>query len=65
MEDDKFPIIPADLMTALNKKFPERSPEKNETEKDLYWRGGQRSVIRVLNDLYERQNENITTRRIL
>jgi hypothetical protein len=63
--EDHLPPIPEDLLAALDKLFPERSPELGEAEGQLRWRGGQRSVIRFLKEHYARQNENITDRQIL
>jgi len=65
MDDPKVPLIPDDLIDYLHKLFPERSPELGESMEMLYWRGGQRSVIRYLLAKYEEQNENITDRNVL
>lgn len=47
-----FPIIPRDLLEELNQRFPKESPTISETERELMWRGGQRSVIEFLNTTY-------------
>jgi hypothetical protein len=58
--EDRFPPVPDELLQVLNTLFPERSPEIGETDRDLVWRGGQRSVIRFLNEKYRLQNETVT-----
>lgn len=50
-----FPLVNKDLLEELNKRFPAKSPDKNETHVDLVWRGGQRSVVDFLNTIYEEQ----------
>ena len=50
-----FPLIPKDLIIELNRRFPNQSPQNGETHTDLVWRGGQRSVIEFLNNMFEEQ----------
>ncbi len=50
-----FPLIPKDLLTELNRRFPNQSPQNGETLQELTWRGGQRSVIEFLNNVFEEQ----------
>ena len=58
-QDIKLPPISKDLLEALDKLFPEYSPNLNWSEKECYWFGGQRNVIRFLREQYQRQNETI------
>lgn len=53
---DSFPPIPQALVQALDKLYPERSPNEGETADALRWRGGQRSVVRFLLAAFEKQN---------
>lgn len=50
-----FPLVNKDLLEELNKRFPAKSPDKDEAYIDLMWRGGQRSVVDFLNTIYEEQ----------
>jgi len=50
-----FPLVNKELLEELNKRFPAKSPDRNETHSDLMWRGGQRSVVDFLNTIYEEQ----------
>lgn len=50
-----FPLVNKDLLEELNKRFPAKSPDRTETQNDLMWRGGQRSVVDFLNTIYEEQ----------
>lgn len=50
-----LPLVNKDLLEELNKRFPAKSPDRNETQNDLMWRGGQRSVVDFLNTIYEEQ----------
>ena len=51
-----FPLIPNDLIIELNRRFPNQSPMLGETHHELIWRGGQRSVIELLNKTFEEQD---------
>lgn len=50
-----FPLIPKDLLDELNRRFPNQSPQNDETHTELLWRGGQRSVVEFLNNMFEDQ----------
>lgn len=56
-----FPPIPPDVLSALSKQFPERAPHAFETLEEMRWRGGQVSVVRFLQRIFNEQNENILT----
>lgn len=55
----KLPVIPKDLLDALDKQFPEQCPLINWSDREIWVKVGQRSVIRHLLKAYELQNENI------
>ena len=44
---------------ALDELFPERTPEINMEPKEMYYRIGQRSVVRFLHQKQKEQSENI------
>ena len=54
-----FPIIPQDLLTELNNRFPEQCPELDWEEKTVWYSTGQRSVVRLLNAIYKDQQDNL------
>lgn len=60
-KDDKIalPVIKDDLLEALDKLFPERTPDINMEPKEMYYRIGQRSVVRFLHQKQKEQSENI------
>ena len=43
-----FPLITQELIDELNRRFPDKSPTLEETDRALMWRGGQRSVVEFL-----------------
>jgi len=53
------PRIPEDMVVFLNRVFPERCAELDESTNQIFHRAGQRSVVRFLNRLFEEQNENV------
>lgn len=59
MHEDQFPFIPKPLLDELNQRYPERSAELDWTDREVWVRVGERRVIRFLNEMYKRQNENL------
>ena len=56
---DQLPVIPKDLLDALELRFPERCPEPEWSEREIWMRVGERRVIRLLRRVYEQQQENV------
>ena len=56
-----FPYVSEELLNELEERFPNQSPQKDETHQQLMWRGGQRSVIEFLRTQYEQQTKNQLT----
>lgn len=54
-----LPAIPKELLDVLNDLFPEQTPDLSMETKEIYYKIGQRSVIRFLNKKFEEQNINI------
>jgi hypothetical protein len=50
-----FPPIPAKLVTALATQFPDQSPDLSLSEKEVWFRAGQVSVVRWLTARLEDQ----------
>lgn len=59
MQEKNFPLIPKPLLDELNQRYPERSAETEWSDREIWLKAGERRVIRFLNEMYRRQNENI------
>lgn len=57
--DKPFPTIPKALLDELDSRFPEMSADPGWTDREIWIRSGQRSVVRFLLGQFKRQNENI------
>ncbi len=57
MDHTKFPELDKALLDFLNERFPERCAEVNESERQIFIYAGQRSVVRLLNEVYKAQTE--------
>lgn len=56
-----FPPLTEQLIAALDAQFPERSAELDWNEKEVWFKGGQRSVVRFLASQLEEQQEGAFT----
>ncbi|BAQ94150.1 hypothetical protein HOQ51_gp11 [uncultured phage_MedDCM-OCT-S35-C6] len=54
MEDILLPETVDDLIKLLNKVYPEKSPELKDDTKTIYFKAGQRDVVKFINTLKER-----------
>ena len=54
-----LPVISKELLDGLDALFPEKTPEINMEPKEMYYRIGQRSVVRFLIQKQKEQSENI------
>lgn len=61
--ETKLPDLTPALVERLNELFPERSPEEDWSEAKCKWEGGQRSVIRFINQQYENQHKTVPVER--
>ena len=52
------PIIKDDLLNYLDVIFPEKSADLKDTEKEVFFKGGQRSVVNHLIKQKQIQEEN-------
>jgi len=55
--DIKLPAIPEPLIRILDKKFPERCPNPNDPEREVWIKAGERKMVRFLIEQYNRQQE--------
>ena len=53
-----IPIISKELIEYLNSIFPEKSADLKDTEKEVFFKGGQRSVVNHLIKEKQIQEEN-------
>jgi hypothetical protein len=56
-KDVPIPILTLNVIEFLNLIFPERCANLTESEKEIFFASGQRSVVKYLNRLYEEQQE--------
>ena len=54
----KIPIIKEELIKYLNSLFPDKCADLKDTEKEIYYKSGQRSVVNHLINQYNIQQEN-------
>ena len=52
------PIITDDVIEYLDSIFPEKSADLKDTEKEVFFKGGQRSVVKHLINMKKIQEEN-------
>ena len=57
-----MPALSEDLINALDERFPESCADLQWTEKDIWYKSGQRSVIKFLLTTMEEQNEDVFRR---
>ena len=53
-----LPPIDQKLLVALMETFPDQAPDINLSEKEVWYRSGQVSVVRWLQNQYEEQAQN-------
>lgn len=56
---DKLPYIDAATVEWLEKIYPDRAPEPEWSEREVWMARGAVGVVRKLRDLVEQQNENM------
>jgi hypothetical protein len=54
----KTPIIKEELIKYLNNLFPDKCPDLKDSEKEIYYKSGQRSVVNHLINQFNIQQEN-------
>lgn len=55
---DKLPIFSVDLIDELDKEYPNRWPSLNESDREIWFKAGQRSVVDKLIALKREAEEN-------
>lgn len=59
MNNADFPRIPNDLIEALDALYPERTPDPQWSDREVWMRVGERRVVRTLQRIFDEQNRNI------
>ena len=57
MPNNELPIIKEELIKYLDKLFPNKCADLKDTERDIFYKSGQRSVIEHLIEKYNLQKE--------
>ncbi len=57
MPNNELPIIKEELIKYLDKLFPNKCADLKETERDIFYKSGQRSVVEHLIEKYNLQKE--------
>ena len=65
MENRNLPPITDELINGLDSVFPQRHPDLSWSEKEIWYKAGQRYVVYFLIDLHLRQKETMLTERVL
>ena len=58
-EDTVLPTTVTDFIKLLNNMYPEKCADLEDDLKSIYFKAGQRDVIRFINMLKERADENV------
>ena len=59
MDNLRFPLVDKELLTELEKRFPDRMPDNATTIDQYLLRQGEVRVIRLLRHQFDLQNQNI------
>tara|TARA_R100001460_G_scaffold89074_1_gene130614 strand:- start:2712 stop:2930 length:219 start_codon:yes stop_codon:yes gene_type:complete len=54
-----IPALDSRLVEALNERFPERCPDPEMSDREIWIEAGKRSVVRFLIDQLENQKNNL------
>ena len=65
MSSEKLPVITDELIFALDQKFPNRHPDLSLTDREVWYRAGQRFVVDFLIEQQKRQKETMLTNTVL
>ena len=65
MENRNLPPITDELINGLDSVFPQRHPDLSCSEKEMWYKAGQRYVVEFLIEQQLRQKETMLTERVL
>lgn len=58
MTKSKIPIITEEMIDYLDKLFPDKCADLKDTDKEIFYKSGQRSVVNHLKEQFKIQGEN-------
>lgn len=59
---EKLPVLSVDLIKELDKEYPDRWPRLSESEREIWFKAGQRSVVdKLLSLLKEAEDVDLFT----
>jgi len=59
IDNDRFPPVPANLIEALDERFPDQCPKLDEKDRMIWFAAGSRAVVDFLVEMHKRQNETL------
>ena len=61
--DDRTPLIPREVAEWLDRKYPERSPDHRDSEREIWLKAGERRLVRhvLLQLLWQEDNSIVQT----
>ena len=65
MASEKLPVITDEMIFALHQIFPHRHPDLSLTDREVWYRAGQRFVVDFLIEQQKRQKETMLTNNLL
>jgi len=65
MSSEKLPVITDEMIFALDKIFPHRHPDLSLTDREVWYRAGQRSLVDYLIEQQARQKDIMLTESVL
>ena len=60
-----FPVLSDELIRALDSHYPQRHPDLSLSDREIWYRAGQRAVVDFLIEQQARQRENMLTNSVL
>jgi|TARA_Y100001937_G_scaffold79322_1_gene107525 hypothetical protein len=58
MTKSKIPVITEEMIDYLDKLFPDKCADLKDTDKEIFYKSGQRSVVNHLKEQFKIQGEN-------
>ena len=58
MTKSKIPVITEEMIDYLDKLFPDKCADLKDTDKEIFYKSGQRSVVNHLKEQFKIQREN-------
>jgi hypothetical protein len=55
-KDIDFPTVDLDLLEHLERKIPEMCPDLHQSEREIFHYSGQRTLVRMLRQVFNEQN---------